>query len=576
MIAPQLIRTDAEISERFASLHTLEDVANLLEIPPTYLRTILYTRGDRARYHRFSIPKRTGGSRELESPPPALKLLQQKLNRVFSLAYSAKPAVHGYVRTRSIRSNAEHHLRKRWVLNIDLEDFFPSIHLGRIRGALMASPFRLPQRAATVLAQVCTTRDGHLPQGGPTSPILSNIVCARLDGQMMALAKRYGLSYSRYCDDITLSTRQPTFPVEVASVAGGWVGECVMPGGALQEVIEGNGFKVNRRKSRMQSLKCHQEVTGITVNEFPNIPRAYIHALRGLLHAWHRYGDAAAASEFTRRQKLARRMTEEEVAHFKAVVLGRIQYVGFVRGHRDPVYCRLRASLHSVAPDLIGPPSTPDAYRVHRAGNRGDHWQRLFQRWQNSVPLLAIHTETGREATGSAFAVNPRYLASAAHNLKGTARVLLAAGEQEVATAALHARGPSDVDCAMLAVEHGLSPLQCDRRRPVPGESVAVIGFASVPGRQPGRGLFVGTVESLRTNYSRTLDLIHVSIPSGGGLSGAPMLDTQGRVLGVVIESVHERTAEDVPGREYCTVLPISYVMEIDCSGEGTRLPIRY
>ena len=192
-IFPTLRRADSEIRLRFRSLESLADVANLLEIPPRYLRDILYRRGDRTQYRRFEIRKRSGGVRAIAAPPAALAVLQSKLNHALQLAYRQKRSAHGFIRGRSILTNADPHVGKRWVLNVDIKDFFPSINFGRVRGVLMARPYSMPAKAATIIAQLCTD-DNQLPQGAPTSPILSNLVCAKLDGDLEALAKRHRLT----------------------------------------------------------------------------------------------------------------------------------------------------------------------------------------------------------------------------------------------------------------------------------------------------------------------------------------------------------------------------------------------
>ncbi len=279
-----LVRPDDELIECFKKLASRKDIADLLEIPDNYLFRILYVRNDRLHYRKFQIKKRAGGTRTISAPTAALSVLQSKLNHVLQLIYAPKPCVHGFVLDRSILTNASPHVGKRWVLNVDIENFFPSINFGRVRGAFMARPFNLPKRAATVIAQICTA-DGILPQGAPTSPVLANFVCAKLDGDLMALARRFRLTYTRYCDDLTFSGRHHSFPPEVAVAAAGWIGDQVLLGPALEGLVSANGFRLNPAKTRLQLWTCHQEVTGLTVNAFPNLPRHYVRSVRGMLYA---------------------------------------------------------------------------------------------------------------------------------------------------------------------------------------------------------------------------------------------------------------------------------------------------
>jgi RNA-directed DNA polymerase len=499
--------------------------------------------------------------------------LQTKLNYIFQLIYKAKPCVHGFVRDRSILTNAAPHAGKRWVLNVDLQDFFPTIHFGRVRGALMARPFSLPKRVATVLAQVCSS-DGVLPQGAPTSPVLANIVCAKLDGDLMALARRFKLSYTRYCDDLTFSSRHHSFPSDVAVGASGWVGRSVILGPALHGLLEANGFPPNVEKTRLQLHTCHQEVTGLTVNDFLNVSRLYIRGLRGMLYAWRRHGLANAATTFVTEYSGRAPAGGAAEQHFRSVLRGRIEHVGMVRGRTDPIYCKLRAALHSLEPSLIGPAPPPSPYPMPLLGRGGERWPRLFTRWTPTVFHLEIVATNGRTGSGTAFAMFPGVLATAAHNLEGAVTCHLLASSIPLVEAHLHARGASEIDAALVPCQHGAATPPFERRIPEPGEQIAIIGFASVPFRHPGLGLYVGSVETLRANYSRTLTLVQISVASAGGLSGSPAFDATGRLVGMVIESVFEQVGTGVPGREYCTILPIQHILDIDRSAPAMALPI--
>ena len=101
---------------------------------------------------------------------------------------TAKSSSHGFVFGRSIATNSKRHVRKKFVLNLDLEDFCPTINFGRVRGLFMSFPFHFNAEVATLLAQICTF-DNHLPQGAPTSPIISNFICSKLDSEMSRFSK---------------------------------------------------------------------------------------------------------------------------------------------------------------------------------------------------------------------------------------------------------------------------------------------------------------------------------------------------------------------------------------------------
>ena len=569
----ELHRSDVELVAAFRGQRWKGDVADLLEIPYTYLVHILYRRKDRERYRSFVIPKRSGSPRIISAPTRDLAILQSKLNRVFKLVYSPKPCVHGFVLGRSILTNATPHVGKKWVLNIDLKDFFPTINFGRVRGVLIAPPYRLPVPVATIIAQICTA-DGALPQGAPTSPILANMVCARLDGELMAISRRHRLTYTRYCDDLTFSSRRSDFPDDFASAGAGWLGKDVVLGGPLLDLIARNGFEINEDKTRLQSNSCHQEVTGLTVNSFPNVPRYYIRQLRGMLYAWRCHGLMNAALVFERKYHRGPPSNSPPDEHFRRVLRGRIEHVGMVRGRTDPVYCGLRATLHALDPTAIAAPPPPSAYRLMGQSVGGDRWTRLFQRWGKSIFQLEV-TKKMDPMIGTAFALRPAALGTAAHNLTGTVNLQTHAAPVPISSTKLHALGAKEIDCALLPYAHNAACLPVDRRLPRPGEEIGIVGFASVPARHHGLGLYVGTVESLSMNYKQTITFVQVSVASAGGLSGSPVFDGLGRVIGVVIESVYEKTAVGVPHREYCTVLPIDHLLEIRMTDPDHRLPLQ-
>ena len=118
---------------------------------------------------------------------------------------------------RSILTNATLHKRRRYVLNLDLEDFFPSITFGRIRGFFIKDKhFALQEKVATVIAQIACFNN-ELPQGSPCSPVLSNLIGHLLDTRLARFARLYKCTYSRYADDITFSTSRKDFPAELVA-----------------------------------------------------------------------------------------------------------------------------------------------------------------------------------------------------------------------------------------------------------------------------------------------------------------------------------------------------------------------
>ena len=251
---------DETLRKAFVSLTTRETVAYLLDVTPKLLRFYLY----KAQVYRsFDIPKRSGGMRRISSPANALTIIQKKLDQVFHAVYGGRSPVHGFVRKRSIKTNALRHIGCELVLNFDLEDFFPSIHFGRVKGLLGKKPYGLPEEAALTLAQICC-HAGSLPAGAPTSPIVANMVCAAMDAQLRGIAQKFGCMYTRYADDITFSTRAKRFHPGIAfrdATTKQW-----NVGDEVKNVIQANFFKIHTTKTHVRNKNARQEITGVKIN----------------------------------------------------------------------------------------------------------------------------------------------------------------------------------------------------------------------------------------------------------------------------------------------------------------------
>lgn len=271
---------------------TLSDLAKLLQFRPAGLSYILFKQPDAAKYTTFEIPKRNGGKRTIEAPIAALKLLQRKLSdllqdcadEINKTRGGNDRIAHGFKRNHSIITNAKQHLHRRQVFNIDIEDFFPSINFGRVRGFFIKNKnFELHKDVATVIAQIaCHTN--HLPQGSPCSPVISNLIAHLMDINLVRLASTEGCVYSRYADDLTFSTNKKEFPVQIA-VPTETEPHVWLPGKELQRLIELGGFRINAEKTRMDYRSSRQEVTGLVVNQKINTKQDYNHNVRAMVHS---------------------------------------------------------------------------------------------------------------------------------------------------------------------------------------------------------------------------------------------------------------------------------------------------
>jgi RNA-directed DNA polymerase len=342
----ELSKSPQELRDEFFKMQNREDVAKLLEITVKQLNFHLYVLPPGKRYKTFTIPKKNGTTRKISAPASPIKIIQRKLKQVLDAVYNPKPSTHGFVIGRSIVSNARIHKKRRYVLNIDLENYFPTIHFGRVRGMFMGNPYYLNDEVSTILAQICC-HERVLPQGAPTSPIISNMICARLDAKLQQLAKEHQCTYSRYADDITFSTNRSKFPSALALLSD--IGQ-VKIGNELSFVIQENGFQINSKKTRLQLRQQRQEVTGLTVNRYPNVQRRYIKQIRGILHAWKKYGrDSTALRYYEHHTGFKYADPQKYRPSFTRIVYGKIEFIGMVKGKNSPTYRSLRKLFADVS-----------------------------------------------------------------------------------------------------------------------------------------------------------------------------------------------------------------------------------
>jgi hypothetical protein len=305
--------------KQLKSCQTQKDLAILLGYSEKNFTRILFSENITTRYQAFEISKKSGGKRRIFAPTPELKILQTRLSILLSNCYrelelkrlSTSSYVncissHGFRKKLKINiptskqnrtsleakeinfgiySNAQKHTGKRLVLNIDLKDFFESITFSRIVGFFSKNKlFILPFDIAILIAQIVTYREstskeGFLPQGSPCSPIISNLIGNILDVKMVKLAKEYKFTYTRYVDDLTLSTNLPQFSEDIIEFDG----EKWVLGSALNHTINSSKFKINPKKTRLTDKYNKQEVTGLTVNKKVNIDQTYYRYTRSMV-----------------------------------------------------------------------------------------------------------------------------------------------------------------------------------------------------------------------------------------------------------------------------------------------------
>ena len=269
------------VGDEARDLLTTYDVADLFGVSLKRVNFFLYVLAETKRYKEFGIEKRLGGTRAISVPIRPIKEMQRAFAKWLSHRFKPHTHTHGYVEDRDILTNADHHVGRRWVMRVDLKDFFSTIHFGRVRGLLMSPPYSLPPDVAQLLAHLCCYK-GSLPQGAPSSPVISNMVCRRLDRELAKLAGEHRCRYTRYADDLVFSTNQRAMPSQL--IGRDAQTHIISVGSDLKRVVEGNGFVVNDEKTRLYPRNQRQLVTGIVVNDCLNVPRDYVRTLRDQMY----------------------------------------------------------------------------------------------------------------------------------------------------------------------------------------------------------------------------------------------------------------------------------------------------
>lgn len=309
---------------------TTADLARLLRVNETILINLAFNVPDNVKYNASFIPKRNGQPRALLIPSLRLKMIQRRLLSLLENLYIPGSRVHGYVEGRGLRTNATPHIGKRYVLNIDLQDFFGTVTFQRIRGRLKARPYGLTDAIATTIARL-TTCNGSLPIGSPTSPIISNIMCSGLDSGLAELAKSRGCFYTRYADDLTFSTNRRSFPRSLAEREDGESGVVTIAGSELSAVISLQGFAINPAKTRLLTKSDRQEVCGVVCNEKLNVLPKLKKEIRGALHAWRKFGLEDAEKEWESH------FNYRNAASFEDCIRGKLEFFKHIRGASDPI-----------------------------------------------------------------------------------------------------------------------------------------------------------------------------------------------------------------------------------------------
>ncbi len=296
-------------------LRTKDDLARLLSVN---VKTLNYlSAGQSEHYHRFTVPKRSGGARAIYAPKKKLKDVQRKILREILEKLPVTENAHGFVKKRSILTNAAPHTGKEIIVKIDLERFFDTVTSRRVYGLLRS--FGYGYEIANMLTKLTTLYDST-PQGAPTSPAISNAVTMKLDKRLCGLAKKFLATYTRYADDITFSGGNEFKPRLKSFLPMLWV------------IIREEGFKINKNKTVMIRKGSRQIVTGLVVNQKLSVKRKTRDELRALLHNAKLKGSLESQNG-------------KKIKNFQQHIEGKIQFVKLVNSAQGAKLERQRAGV---------------------------------------------------------------------------------------------------------------------------------------------------------------------------------------------------------------------------------------
>jgi RNA-directed DNA polymerase len=462
-------------------------------------------------YHTFDIRKKSGKARVINAPDRRLKMVQRKIADLLTPLYRRRNPVHGFVADRSVKTNAQSHLGSKFIVNLDLKDFFPSISQNRVAGVLKS--LGVDSSVADAIATLCCL-NGCLPQGAPSSPILSNMICFRLDKELLEFAKGARCIFTRYADDLSFSSYQPlTSMFESSPPSPGHFAPDLLAA-TLRQIFAANGFVVNPEKAHYADRHSRRTVTGIWINEALNVDRRFVRNLRAALYSVDTLGIAAAEAKF--------RASHGGKSGIGKHLQGKVAWLGHIKGASDPVFRGIASRFNKAFPALQLE-ILPTAHEIReRAVWLIEHWE-----------------ETGSQ--GTAFFMNGVGLVTAEHCVSPSGMVELyhpSKPSNKFTASVKHRcknRDLAVLDHAIPANEY--YELVTTAQPAGTGDPTTAIGY---PGYGPGDKLNVrpGPVTSLPIKGG--VQMVEVQQMLTQGMSGGPLLNADDHVVGVVHKGGHE------------------------------------
>ncbi|MFV9691299.1 MAG: reverse transcriptase family protein [Desulfobacteria bacterium] len=291
-------------------IFNLSHLAHILSISPQKLNWLT---NDRAgHYICFHINKRNGKKRDIFAPKSHLKDVQRRILDDLLQRVRLNPHAQGFREKRSIVTNARRHIGKEVVVKMDVKDFFPSIGFDRVFGMFISLGY--PRKVSLELTKLAT-HNGRLPIGAPTSPAISNIICRRLDKRFSALGEKTGFEYSRYADDLAISSHDKKMTRMIPF---------------YKEIMREEGFEVNEAKLKILRSGSRQKITGIVVNKKQNIDRKEIKRLRAVIWNCSHKDIRQEITMWARKTKKLKDPYGYTIDEFKSSLLGKINFVRMV------------------------------------------------------------------------------------------------------------------------------------------------------------------------------------------------------------------------------------------------------
>ncbi|WP_341223962.1 reverse transcriptase domain-containing protein [Loktanella salsilacus] len=458
-------------------------------------------------YSHFTIPKKSGGVRFISAPNPRLLYLQRCLLEVFMKMHKPRKPVHGFVRQRSAITNAHEHLNRKHVLNIDLKDFFPTITHDRVSG--LFATLGVPSDVRVAILSICCLNN-RLPQGAPTSPVISNMICLRMDRQLMGYCKTRRIKYSRYADDLTFSLYTAPHQLFADNVPnpGKLVSSQISE--ELNSIIVSNGFIINEDKLRYFGPSSRKEVTGLIVSDIVNVPRKYVRNIRATIFDIEKNGYPNAQIKFS--------TATQKITPLSLHVRGKITWISQVKGINDTVYLGLARRYNALFPEKP----------LHTGNSKGEI--RDLANWVLEKDIA----DPNKCSQGSAFFLEGYGLVTAFHCIEGASTIeVFHPHEPSQRYKVSIGKNCKHRDLALLnhniPQEKFLNLEMADGNMRT-GESVQILGY---PSFGPGSSLHVREAKVVSQQTKSAVKQFVVDGKINQGNSGGPIVNQFDRVVGI-------------------------------------------